>query len=498
MADRPSDADAASGRGWLTLPGAAVRITARALTEAVAESDPELLRFNGTDLAPALEQHLLFLLREDRAGDRPVGPPTGALAARTMARLARAAPYAATRPRTTCDSRVAVLALQRVNEEILRPISAELVKRGGAPPLVVRAGPAAMSRDTAAAVGIQRYITPDGVAAVASFATRVVARWPGATCRWRTIAPSATWLSRRAADGAINLAFDAARTAGFLDALRPRIVVAFDEIGTWARLFPAMARARDVSTLDVPHAEAADAVAIAGASWDRFAVYGPLASRVVRDAGVPPDRITEIGAPRFDRLIAAAAEKPRGRTTELPRRVLFAAQHLRGGMTREVRAATLAAAVAAAEAVEPSELLIRPHPVERRDEWDGILGELSIPGRLPVRVERDLDLHALLLDAWLLVTGWSNSVYEALLADVPAIAVNATGGPDPMPFVHESLALGATDPASAGEAARLLLDDAERDRIISIGKSRLVSHLGPLDGRASSRAADLIMAGARL
>ena len=45
-------------------------------------------------------------------------------------------------------------------------------------------------------------------------------------------------------------------------------------------------------------------VAIQGISYDRFAVFGPAAASVLRQADVDGSRIVEVGAPRFDALVA--------------------------------------------------------------------------------------------------------------------------------------------------------------------------------------------------
>jgi glycosyltransferase involved in cell wall biosynthesis len=111
----------------------------------------------------------------------------------------------------------------------------------------------------------------------------------------------------------------------------------------------------------------------------------------------------------------------------------------------------------------------------------------------PVRVERDEDLYDTLDGAWLLVTGWSNTVFEAALSGVPSLCVSIPGSQPPVDFAADGIALGGTDEASAAAAARRLLDDGAWRQAVTDARAALADRLGPLDGRASERLADLVL-----
>jgi hypothetical protein len=91
-----------------------------------------------------------------------------------------------------------------------------------------------------------------------------------------------------------------------------------------------------------------------------------------------------------------------------------------------------------------------------------------------------------------MVTGWSNSVYEAAIAGVPSITV-APAGVSPVDFAVEGLAIAARDEASAAEAARSVLDPDSRQAAVARARAVLPERLGPLDGRATERAARLAL-----
>jgi hypothetical protein len=272
--------------------------------------------------------------------------------------------------------------------------------------------------------------------------------------------------------------------------LEPSLIAAFDEVGTWARIVPALARANGTPSLDIPHAEAADIEAIRGAGYDRMAVYGPCAAAVLRAAGIDDVRIVEVGAPRFD---AIARRYPASASPVTPPRVVFAAQYVAGALTAHALRSGYAGALRAAERLAPSELVVIPHPAEPPGMIASIVAEFSPPDGVTVRVDARRSLHDLLDGAWLLATAWSNSVFEAALLGVPSLAIVPAGVADPVRFAAEGLAVGAATPEEAGDAAELLRDARERTRAVERARAALAEHIGPPDGLASSRVADLMV-----
>ena len=119
------------------------------------------------------------------------------------------------------------------------------------------------------------------------------------------------------------------------------------------------------------------------------------------------------------------------------------------------------------------------------------------PASVDVRIEERGGLHALLPGAALLVTGWSNSVYESILAGVPAITVHLLDGEPPMPFAAEGIAAEARSPLDAARLARELIADGTREAAITVARRALTDHLGPLDGAAAQRTAHLVARFAR-
>jgi hypothetical protein len=168
--------------------------------------------------------------------------------------------------------------------------------------------------------------------------------------------------------------------------------------------------------------------------------------------------------------------------------VVYAAQYETGAMTPPLLALGLRGALAVAGAVAPAELVIVPHPADPRPRDLGA----DTPAGVAVRLAGRGGLHGELAGAWAMVTGWSNSVFEAAIAGVPSISV-VPAGSAPVDFAAEGLAIAAVDEASAVEAARTLLDAATYDAAVARARSGLGERLGPLDGHSTERAARLAL-----
>ena len=469
---------------------AEARSVAGALVASLVERDEEALRLSGVDLAPALEQQLFFALRDGRlppSGFR--GLAAGALGTGTP--LAAAGLGIIGRARTQPDAaEIAVLVRDPTHYAAVDLIEARLQEIAGEALTVVRVG-------RAAALASPRAFTArlvdvmDPRLALDTLGRRRAMRRALGTC-------SATWdealgteragqLRRLAAMEAGRIALGAAGLVSLVRRWRPSVLAAFDEIGTWARLLPAVARAHGVRSVDLPHAEAADAIAIRGAGYDVMATYGPRASAVLRAAGIGAERIVEIGAPRLDPLVerlATSTSPPAGAA------VVFAAQYETGAMTADLLRRALRAAAAAAGALG-AELVVVPHPAEPAGTAAGLVAELPADGA-PRRVADAGALHDELIGARLLVTGWSNSVFEAAVAAVPAITV-APAGVAPVDFAADGLAAHAVDPGMAARMAVALAEPGARDAAVERARRAAEARLGPLDGKASDRAARLLI-----
>ena len=459
------------------------REVARRLVVHMTARRPDLLAHDGIDLGPTIEQVLFGRLRRPRR-DPPMAGARSVL--RAIYHGARAL-LPSERPD---PGDVVALVVNPAQAQILGPVRHALAERGVRTFTVYESHARASGGAVGRSSRLVDQLGPLRAVRLLGFELRARLSLAAATDGFEEIVdgPTAARLRSAVAEAIGRAALYATCTAA-VAAARPSLLVGFNEIGRWSRILPAVGRHAGIPTLDVAHAEAADAEAIEGASYDRYAVFGPRAGRVLERAGISPTAIVPVGAPRFDALLA------RHRRPSVPahRRLVFASQWITGAMTPDVKRRTVEIVMAAAAAAAPCELIIQRHPIERDEIAAQVARSATTPG-VTVRHGEPRDLYQALDGAWLLATGWSNTVFEAALSNVPVLSINATDGPPPMPFVEEGIALGATNGAEAAAAVRSLLrsnplwiDAVERAR------EALVDHLGPLDGRATERVVQLVM-----
>ena len=447
----------------------------------LARAPRELLAVDDIDLAPALEQAIFATLR---------APPHRARALpTTFARVARAALDGLLPDAPMHGSDLLVVLLNSVHLQVFAPVRAALAEM--APNLrvgFVRVSRAAADTRAADLPRADRHLARRKIPALFRFASRRPRIEASLRDAWapRVGAPAAGRLAGLAGDSLVRLGIEGLQLDAVLQAARPRVVATYDEINAYSRLLPVLADRHGAVCLDLPHAEAANPHAISGVRYDWMAVFGRRAAEVLATSGFPPDRVVEVGAARFETLLKRHAAAP-----DSPPRIVMAAQSETGPMTRQTRARILQIAVAAAAAVRPAVVQVRPHPVESAKAWVEIVSSAERQARVEVRIE-EAELHELLPGAFALVTGWSNSVFEAVIAGVPAITAHVTPGAPVASFAAEGIALQATSENEAAAIAERLSDAAERGQVLSAARERLEPHLGPLDGQAAYRTAALI------
>ncbi len=470
------------------------RARAAAAVARIRSTAPAIVDLDGVRLGEALEQQLFFALRDGRLGRgrlHAAGSLTGGAARHGAALAASLRPRRHRLPRRPL---VAVLVRETVHLEVVDRVASDLAALGGPSVISLLTGRAATipTRGGHPALPLTHLLRFASLVPLVAWDARLAVATPRIRHAVRAGEPGLDGadLAAAALDVLPRIALAAAALDGAVRLLRPVLLAAFDEVGTWGRILPSVAARHRIGSLDIPHAEAADAVAIRGAGYSRMAVYGPHAAAVLRGAGIAPDRIVEVGAPRFDPL---ASTRSVVRPATHPPVVVFAAQYPAGAFTEAVQAAAFRGALAAAAAVAPAELVVRPHPAQPSTLLDPLLRVTPAPEGVTIRVETERPLHERLDGAWLLVTAWSNSVFEAALAGVPALTVVPVGVEDPVGFAAEGLALGAVDEVGAADAARLLLDGDERRRAVDRARDALPGRIGQADGRASERLARLIL-----
>jgi hypothetical protein len=472
-------------------PGRNDRETARAIIGLLTGPLRDLLTFDGINLAPAAEHVLYVALR--RPGSQPAPSAAGSLmrlALRNGVALCETLMLPAPRP----HGGIVVFVTQPVHVTLFQPVAAMLEVLGERSPMLVAAG-----TGTRTHAELKRLVDADLRATLRPARMGKLMRY-GVEVATTLRRPPGSWgeilgpaearrlvATLRAA--LPRLAIDVIRVEGLIGAARPRVVACFSESGVLDRVTTATAHRHGVPVVDLPHAEAADPWGSAGAGYDAMAVYGARAADVLELAGVPPDRVVRIGPLRYDSLVGASASK----AVESPPRVLFASQPVdsqRAHLSEAVKRLAIGAAVAFAAGANAAELIVLPHPTEDHRDLERLIATLGTPpGHVRVTLDPPGTLHDRLPGAFALLTASSQSVFEAVVAGVPAITVHPPRTPAPVTFADEGIALSVGTPEEARSWGRRLLDASERDATMNRARTALDLRIGPIDGRAAERAA---------
>jgi hypothetical protein len=231
-----------------------------------------------------------------------------------------------------------------------------------------------------------------------------------------------------------------------------------------------------------------------------YLVAGEYGQERLLKKGVKPDRVLVTGNPRFDRLARARAGRARGAEagrlggahTRAPGHrprgaggsILYPLQDV---PTEGRLVALLRRYVASRPGVR---LVLRPHPNRPARSWEAVSREALHPR---VSVARRGSLSRLFRAADVLVTSWSLTTLEALIAGVPVISWKSDFFPEELPFATRGDTWPARTYAELEEALDRLLSDQEFRAAWVVGhREAHVPYVGALDGHAARRVASAI------
>jgi CDP-Glycerol:Poly(glycerophosphate) glycerophosphotransferase len=225
---------------------------------------------------------------------------------------------------------------------------------------------------------------------------------------------------------------------------------------------------------------------------DHLAVTGQANLEVMKGHGIPAEKMTVTGSPRYDEVVTAGAEvtgRVRARFGVSKEKVmlLFASQPFYYGVFRspEARLGMIRSLLVAAAGLRRVVLVIKPHPLERAAD----LRQIAKGHPNVVWAEGQEDIRELIRATDAFVTFFSGTTFDALVMGKPAINL-AFPGACANPLFEDC---GATTVVRSPEqvAAVMRTLDAEGSAGLSGDASRRESFLRDwfyeLDGQASRR-----------
>ena len=278
---------------------------------------------------------------------------------------------------------------------------------------------------------------------------------------------------------------------GLARAQRPALWITLEDLLAFGKCAAAAGERLGVPTLNVQHG-------IIGAYPYRtgidvvgtFAAFGEADRQTLIARGADPAQIVVTGPVRYDDIRALTVDRDamRRRAGLDPARsvVLFASQPAQRLVTDGGRRTALRA-LAQAAAETGAQVVIKAHPLEDVSALRRLAAETGL--HAPI-VEGQL--YEWLLACDVMATISSTVVYEAAVAERPALLLEWSGNPDVAGYVDAGIGCLPETPAQTGAALRALLS-SETVRAAMLERQRAFAqhHLAGADGRASERLAAL-------
>ena len=164
---------------------------------------------------------------------------------------------------------------------------------------------------------------------------------------------------------------------------------------------------------------------------DHLAVTGEMNLQVMMDHGIPREKMTVTGSPRYDDALSRSPEQARSIRRHLgvpdgKAMVLFASQPYYHGAfgSPETRRQMMKELFRTASGMDGLVLVVKPHPVETRTELAGLAkGRRNI-----LFADKRQDIRNLIKAADAFVTFFSGTTFDALVMNKPTINLSFPGG----------------------------------------------------------------------
>ncbi|MCC6800690.1 MAG: hypothetical protein IT325_11270 [Anaerolineae bacterium] len=278
---------------------------------------------------------------------------------------------------------------------------------------------------------------------------------------------------------------------GLARAQRPALWITLEDLLAFGKCAAAVGERLGIPTLNVQHGIIGaypyrTGIDVAGT----FAAFGEADRQALIARGADPARIVVTGPVRYDDLRTLRVDRGallRGAGLDPARPVvLFASQPGQRLITEAGRRAALGA-LAQAAAETGAQVVIKAHPLEDV----GALRRLASEKGLSAPVVEG-QLYEWLLACDVMATISSTVVYEAAVAERPALLLEWSGNSDVAGYLEAGIGLLPETPAQTGAAlCALLTDEGVRAALLARQREFAQHHLAGADGRASERLAAL-------
>jgi hypothetical protein len=265
------------------------------------------------------------------------------------------------------------------------------------------------------------------------------------------------------------------KLAARLDALREMMkqegvgsVVVDEDVTESNKTLVAAAKSLGIPTAVCQHGLLGDRDGFCPLTADEFLAWGPQSAQRLKGWGMDEAKIRVVGAPRYDRLFAAGRRLGAAQRKKI---LLILAQiksaqnpgransdHLMPAYLERMMQSFFKALSAAGA----YEVVVKPHPRERRPEFIRQLLDRYAEGVRVSLAPATMPAEACLDKCDLVVGMESTSMLEAFLAGLPSICLNFSGREFVYDLVKDGISLGAYSPEELSGALELASSDEYR------------------------------------
>jgi len=265
--------------------------------------------------------------------------------------------------------------------------------------------------------------------------------------------------------------------------VRPEVIILFNEITISERAAARIAGRAGLKSIAIQHGLFIGYV-YRSLPTDRIIVWGRLPREFWLAQGCSTEQVISVGGFGHENWPDVAKYFQVETATDRRPTVLVLGQNPAWFMSPQLRRESLRAVFDAATRLKSLRFVIKVHPGETPGSYEK---EVQVRGLGNVEIYTSGDLLDFLRPAQVVVSIFSTAGLEAMLVGVPVIVLNPVPEPSLAPYAPATVIAG-DGPALAQAIDRILMDAQYRDMLISSGREYAAAYIGPLDGKAATRA----------
>jgi hypothetical protein len=292
----------------------------------------------------------------------------------------------------------------------------------------------------------------------------------------------------------------------WLEGLGARWLVVDEDITQWNRSLVLAAGRMGIKTVVCQHGLPADPVGYLPLSSDYFISWGPGSSEKLRDWGMDPRKILELGAPKYDFLFHQAENGSLSGKRYLSRRetkILFIMSYGRPShrpgrassdhMTPDYLEEMLHSLCVSLRGVEGVLLVLKPRPVETNLAFvRSLMGRYSKGLNWKILNHKKYAME-FMSKCDLVVGTESTAMAEALILGIPSVCVNFSMKINNYPMVKDGISLEARSSSDLERAIRLCLSADYRAGYLEKRRELLKRYFSETGGNSSKKVANFIL-----